>query len=81
MNWTNLLEAISDTLLMTVISTIVGHDIAVELVNEAKENNKSVKELVIEKGILTKNETDTIFNLMSMANAGRLSEELKKMKK
>lgn len=65
----------------TVISTIVGHDIAVELVNEAKENNKSVKELVIEKGILTKSETDTIFNLMSMANAGRLSEELKKMKK
>lgn len=64
-----------------VISTIVGHDIASELIKESKENNKSLKELVIEKGILKKNEIDTIFNLMSMTNPGRLSEELKKIKK
>ena len=65
----------------TVITTIIGHDATLELITEAKIQNKSLKEIIVEKGILTQNETSTIFNLMTMANPGRLSEELKKIKK
>lgn len=53
--------------LATPLSLKIGYDRAAELVKEAKEKNVSIKELVFEKNILSKEELDEIFNLKKLA--------------
>lgn len=64
----------------SVIATIVGYDVAVDLINESKETNKTLRQLVVEKGILTKVQTDTLFDALTMQSPGRLSEVINEMK-
>lgn len=51
----------------TPLSLKIGYDRASELVKEAKERRVSIKELAIEKNILSKDEIDEIFNLKKLA--------------
>lgn len=53
--------------LATPLSLKIGYDRVAELVKEAREKKKSIKELVLEKSILSEKEIDEIFNLEKLA--------------
>ena len=53
-------------ILATVLNPIIGYDKAAEVVKESLENNKSVRDIVIERGYLTKEEADRILDLRAM---------------
>lgn len=67
--------------LATVLAPHIGYDTACEIILEATQSHSSVKELVIQKKLLTKEEADTIFNLEVMTKPGIVGEELMKQKK
>lgn len=52
----------------TVLTPYIGHDKACEIASEAIESHKTVKEIVIERGLFTKEEADQIFNIYNMTN-------------
>ena len=52
--------------LVTVLNPVIGYDKAAEVVNESRKNNKSVKDIVIERGYLTREEADRILDLRTM---------------
>lgn len=47
--------------LATALNTIIGYEMATEVVKESTKTGKTIKEITIEKGILTKAEWDSIF--------------------
>lgn len=67
--------------LATVLAPHIGYDTACDIIQTAHTANRSVKEIVIEKQLLTKEEADTIFDLTNMTNPGIVGEELMKQKK
>ncbi len=67
--------------LATVLAPHIGYDTACEIILEANQSHSSVKELVVQKKLLTKEEADTIFNLEVMTKPGIVGEELMKQKK
>ena len=64
--------------LATVLAHYIGHDKAYEIATISKETNKSIKDLVIEKGLLTQEQADTIFNIENMANPSNLDDDIAK---
>lgn len=46
----------------TLLNPVIGYDKTAELIKEAIKKNKPVKEVAIEKGVLTKKEADKIFS-------------------
>ena len=50
----------------TILVPIIGYDKTAEIAYEAYENNKTIKELLIEKNILSKNEINKILDPMKM---------------
>ena len=61
-------------ILVTVLNPIIGYDKAAEVVNEARKNNKSVKDIIIERGYLTKEEADRVLDLRFMTGAMNTNE-------
>jgi aspartate ammonia-lyase len=53
----------------TLLSPKIGYMKAAELAKEAEEKKISVKELAVEKGIITKEETKEIFDFKKMARS------------
>lgn len=56
--------------LITAINPHVGYEVASEIAKEAMENNKSVRDICLEKNILTKEELDTILDPFEMTEPG-----------
>ncbi len=52
----------------TVLTHYIGHDKAYEIIDEAIHSSHSIKELVVEKGLLTKEQADEIFDIDKLAN-------------
>ena len=50
----------------TILVPVIGYDKTAEIAYEAYENNKTIKELLIEKNILSKNEINKILDPMKM---------------
>lgn len=69
--------------IVTALAPHIGYKLASEIAKEAIKLNRSVKELVIEKKILTPEELDIILNINNLTSPGISGEELliKKMKK
>jgi len=58
----------------TILSTKIGYLKAAELVKQALENKKSIKDIVVARGILTKEEADKILDLTTISHkkSGRI---------
>lgn len=69
--------------IVTALAPHIGYKLASEIAKEAIKLNRSVKELVIEKQILTQEELDVILNINNLTSPGISGEELliKKLKK
>lgn len=52
--------------LATFLNPVIGYEAAAGLAKEALDSNKAIRELVIEKGILTREEADMIFEEFKM---------------
>lgn len=52
--------------LATVLNPYIGYEAAARLAKESLSSNRSIRDLVIEKGILTREEADSILNPYSM---------------
>ena len=59
----------------TALTPHFGHDVALEVVNEAITSKKTIKEVVIERGLLTEEEANIILDLSKMTNPGIVGEE------
>lgn len=67
--------------LATVLAHYTSHDEAVEIVELAKKTNRSVKDLAVEKGLLTKEQADIILNVENMANPSNINDDVIKTAK
>lgn len=81
-NLTVNLENINETrehsvALATILSPYIGHDLACEIVKEAKETKKSVREIVTEKKLLSPEKLDELLNLENMVTPGNLGDNTK----
>jgi aspartate ammonia-lyase len=56
--------------LATILNTVIGYEASAKLVKEAIASNRPIRDLVIEKGILSKKETDSILDPYRMTNPG-----------
>ncbi len=63
-------------ILATVLNPIIGYDRASEVVKKALSENRSVKEVVVELGYLSKEEAEKLLDPMKMTTPGRISEKL-----
>ena len=57
--------------LATVLNTIIGYEAAAALAKEAVDTKKSIRGLIIEKGILSRDGVDLIFDTYKMTEAGK----------
>jgi len=67
--------------LATVLAPHIGYEAACDIINEALASNQSVKDIVVERHLLTAAEADQIFNLEMMTQPGIVGEELMRQKK
>ena len=56
--------------IITAICPYVGYETAAQIAKEALKTNQSVKELILEKGLLTEEKLNTILNPFSMTRPG-----------
>ena len=66
--------------IITAINPHVGYETATSIAKEALETGKPIRELCIEKGVLTKEELDLILDPHEMTNAGISGKELLQLK-
>jgi len=66
--------------LVTALSPHIGYDTACGIVNEAISSNKTIKEIILEKSLLSESEIDSILTSKSITNPGIAFEELLKNK-
>jgi fumarate hydratase class II len=57
--------------LVTAIAPSIGYDRSARIVKKAQEENKTIREVMIEEGI-SKMEVDRILDLKKMTEGGRL---------
>jgi len=56
--------------IVTVLNPLIGYEKAAEIAKEYLSSGKSVKQLVLEKGLMTKNDLDELFALRGMTEPG-----------
>lgn len=66
--------------LITVLTPHIGHDTACSIVNESINSEKTIKEIILEKQLLTESAFDFIFDTKNMTNPGIALEDLLKKK-
>lgn len=66
--------------LITVLTPHIGHDTACSIVNEAMNSGKTIKEIILEKQLLTESAFDLIFDARNMTNPGIALEDLLRKK-
>ncbi|MDF2699091.1 MAG: aspA [Haloplasmataceae bacterium] len=67
--------------IVTALAPHIGYKLAADIAKEAIKLNKSIRELVIEKEILSKEDLDIILNINTMTSPGISGEELLLRKK
>jgi len=67
--------------IVTALAPHIGYKVAAEIAKEAIKVNKSIKELVIEIGILSTEDLEIILNINSMTSPGIPGEEILKKRK
>ena len=55
----------------TILVPVIGYDKTAELAYEAYESNKTIRELLLEKNILSKKEVDEILNPIKMTKPSK----------
>jgi len=67
--------------IITAINPHVGYENAANVAKESLKTGKTVRELTIEKGLLTSEELDIILDVFNMTNPGISGKELIDKKK
>lgn len=62
--------------IVTALAPHIGYDEATVIANDATKSNKSIRELVLEKNLLTSEELDVILNVENMTSPGISGEEI-----
>ncbi|MFD1386730.1 aspartate ammonia-lyase [Oceanobacillus oncorhynchi subsp. oncorhynchi] len=73
-------NAHSSLALSTVIATLFNYDLASEIAKEAHNQNRTIKEIVLEKKLLSKEEADLFLNPLLLSDVKNSSEILSKFK-
>ena len=58
--------------LVTALNPYLGYEVSTELAKEALENNKGVYDLVLEKGLMSKEELDNVLRPENMVKPRKL---------
>lgn len=64
--------------LITALTPHIGYDTACSIVNEAMKENKTIKEIVLEKGLLSNSLIDEILNNRNITSSGIAGESILK---
>lgn len=64
--------------LITTLTPHIGYDTACSIVNEAMKENKTIKEIVLEKGLLSNSLIDEILNNRDITSSGIAGESILK---
>lgn len=64
--------------LLTALTPHIGYDTACSIVNEAMKENKTIKEIVLEKGLLSNSLIDEILNNRDITSSGIAGESILK---
>ncbi|TVX98753.1 aspartate ammonia-lyase [Cohnella terricola] len=64
--------------IVTALNPHLGYDVAAQLVKEATSTGMTIKELILEKGLLTQDEMDEILDPIQMTTPGIAGEHLLK---
>lgn len=64
--------------LITALTPHIGYDTACSIVNEAMKENKTIKEIVLEKGLLSNSLIDEILNNRDITSSGIAGESILK---
>lgn len=64
--------------LITALTPHIGYDTACSIVNEAMKENKTIKEIVLEKGLLSNSLIDEILNNRDITSSGIAGENILK---
>ena len=64
--------------LITALTPHIGYDTACSIVNEAMKENKTIKEIVLEKGLLSNSLIDEILNIRDFTSSGIAGESILK---
>ncbi len=67
--------------LITALSPHIGYDTACSITNEAISTGKTIKEIILEKSLLSEYEIDEILNTKNITNPGIVFEDLLKKDK
>lgn len=71
------LELVNNSVgVITAINPHVGYEVAARIAKKALEENKSVREVILEEGVLTEEELDKILNAYEMTEPGIAGKEL-----
>jgi aspartate ammonia-lyase len=62
-----IMNAGTNPVLATLLTPKIGYQRAAEIAQESRVNHKTVRDLAVEKGILTADEADALFNLQTIA--------------
>jgi len=60
------------TALITVLAPTIGYDEAAKIAKKALKEEKSIREIVVEEGILTREQVDEVLNLKRLTEGGRI---------
>ena len=58
--------------LITVLAPAIGYDNAAKVAKKSMVGGKSIREIVVEDGILSKEKVDEILNLKNISKGGRI---------
>jgi fumarate hydratase class II len=58
--------------LITVLAPVIGYDKAAAIAKKSMESGKTIRELVVEEGILSRKEVDKILDLKRISKGGRI---------
>jgi fumarate hydratase class II len=56
--------------LVTALNPVIGYQKGAEVAKEAMASNRTVREVVVEKGYLTAEEADRLLNVRSLTEGG-----------
>ena len=62
----------SSLALVTAIAPVIGYDASARVAKKALETGKSIREIMLEEGIVAKDKIDDILNLKKLAEGGRI---------
>jgi fumarate hydratase class II len=57
-------------MVITAITPKIGYEAAAKIAKKAMETRKSIKELLVEEGIVTKEEVDKILDIKKLTEGG-----------